>query len=121
MVRPEARELAIERLKAGALDVLIPGGGIDGAGIARDLAPPLACLHPTSKVRFQHVSLPQAKPERIAFAVRHEMPQRLADPMFVSTYWGFEQQWKRESLEPYAREMGRPPGWDQRRVEQEIE
>jgi glycerol-3-phosphate dehydrogenase len=37
-VNPETRGLAIERLRAETFDVLILGGGINGAGTARDLA-----------------------------------------------------------------------------------
>lgn len=37
-VNPDTRSLAIERLRAETFDVLILGGGINGAGTARDLA-----------------------------------------------------------------------------------
>ncbi len=37
-VNPDTRRLAIERLRAETFDVLILGGGINGAGTARDLA-----------------------------------------------------------------------------------
>jgi len=57
---------------------------------------------------------------QIAFAVNHEMAQSLADLMFVSTYWGYERKWMRESLTPVAREMARYLGWDTRRTAEEI-
>ena len=38
VVDPDTRSLAIERLRGAPLDVLILGGGINGAGTARDLA-----------------------------------------------------------------------------------
>jgi glycerol-3-phosphate dehydrogenase len=58
---------------------------------------------------------------RIAFAVEQEMAQRLPDLMFVSTYWGYEERWTTESLEPYAAEMAKPLGWNAVRMRQEIE
>ena len=88
---------------------------------AREIAPALAGVHPTSRTPFRAACLPQSPSERIAFAVRHEMARRLSDLMFVSTYWGYEQPWDRERLEPYAREMGAILGWDRERMEQEIE
>jgi glycerol-3-phosphate dehydrogenase len=89
--------------------------------IAREIAPPLTGIHPTSYTPFQSAPVPQVRSKRIAFAVRREMARRLSDLMFVSTYWGYEQQWDRKGLEVYAREMGGILGWDKERVEQEIE
>ncbi len=57
---------------------------------------------------------------QIAFAVNHEMAESLADLMFVSTYLGYERKWTRESVMPYAEEMGRRLGWDGARTEKEI-
>jgi len=57
---------------------------------------------------------------QIAFAVNHEMAQSLADLMFVSTYWGYERKWNRESIMPFAAAMARHLGWDGERTEQEI-
>ncbi|MGE5569630.1 MAG: glycerol-3-phosphate dehydrogenase/oxidase [Rhodospirillales bacterium] len=88
---------------------------------AREIAPPLAGVHPTSRTPFRAACLPDSRSERIAFAVRHEMARRLSDLMFISTYWGYEQPWDRERLEPYAREMGAILGWDRERMEQDIE
>src|SRR5206468_864760 len=39
---------------------------------------------------------------RIAFAVRHEMARRLADLLFVSTYWGYEARSTANTLAPYS-------------------
>jgi glycerol-3-phosphate dehydrogenase len=58
---------------------------------------------------------------RIAFAVEHEMAQRLPDLMFVSTYWGYEARWTKDTLAPYAAEMGKRLGWDADRMREEIE
>jgi len=57
---------------------------------------------------------------QIAFAVNHEMAQSLADLMFVSTYWGYERRWTRESLAPIAAELGRRLDWSAERTESEI-
>lgn len=57
---------------------------------------------------------------QIAFSVKHEMAQSLADLMFVSTYWGYERKWNRENVAPVAREMARHLGWEGERTEQEI-
>jgi glycerol-3-phosphate dehydrogenase len=58
---------------------------------------------------------------RIAFAVEHEMAQRLSDLMFVSTYWGYEERWTTDTLEPHAAEMAKRLGWDADRMRQEIQ
>jgi glycerol-3-phosphate dehydrogenase len=57
---------------------------------------------------------------QIAFAVKHEMVQTLADLTFVSTYWGYERKWTPDKLSPFAAEMARHLGWDAGRAEQEI-
>ena len=57
----------------------------------------------------------------LAWAVQHEMAMRLADVMFVSTYWGHEDNWTAAKLEPLAREMGRLHGWTAARVREEID
>ena len=56
----------------------------------------------------------------LAWAAKHEMAMRLADVMFVSTYWGHEQAWTTETLGPLAREMQRHHGWSEERVAEEI-
>ncbi len=56
----------------------------------------------------------------VAWAVQHEMAMRLADVMFVSTYWGHEDHWTAEKLEPLAREMQRRLGWTAGRMQEEI-
>jgi glycerol-3-phosphate dehydrogenase len=58
---------------------------------------------------------------RIAFAIEHEMAQRLPDLMFVSTYWGYEQRWTPDTLAPYAAEMAKRLGWDAARILEEIQ
>jgi glycerol-3-phosphate dehydrogenase len=71
--------------------------------------------------------LPQATPAgltrlecaQIAFAIDHEMARSLADLMFVSTYRGYERKWTRDTLTPFATEMGRLLGWDRDRAERE--
>jgi len=57
---------------------------------------------------------------QLVYAVEHEMAQRLADVMFVSTYWGYERDWTRETLLPFAEEMARRLKWDEARIKKEI-
>ena len=45
---------------------------------------------------------------------------KLADLMFVSTYWGYERHWSEQTLEPFAAEMGRLLGWNEQRVRDEM-
>jgi glycerol-3-phosphate dehydrogenase len=92
------------------------------------IAPELAHIHETattplggnSRERIGEL-LASAPGARIAFAVEHEMAQRLPDLMFVSTYWGYEARWTKDTLAPYAAEMGKRLGWDPDRMRQEIE
>ncbi|MBZ5592719.1 MAG: glycerol-3-phosphate dehydrogenase/oxidase [Acidobacteriia bacterium] len=72
--------------------------------------------------------LPQSAPPaltrvecaQIAFAAGHEMAETLADLMFVSTYWGYELRWTRETLTPIAEELGRRLAWDSSRISAQI-
>jgi glycerol-3-phosphate dehydrogenase len=57
---------------------------------------------------------------QLVYAVEHEMAQSLADVMFVSTYWGYERKWTRETLLPFAEEMARRLAWDDARIKKEI-
>jgi glycerol-3-phosphate dehydrogenase len=57
----------------------------------------------------------------VSFAVQHELAQRLCDVMYVSTYWGYERRWTAEGIRPFACAMARLLGWDEQRVEKEIE
>jgi glycerol-3-phosphate dehydrogenase len=66
-------------------------------------------------------SLDRLRRAQIAYAVRHEMVQHLADFLFVSTYWGYEEPWTAERLVPVAGEMGRYLGWSREQVEEETE
>jgi glycerol-3-phosphate dehydrogenase len=73
--------------------------------------------------------LPERAPEGLArldcgvaaWAVEHEMVQRLPDLLYVSTYWGHERVWSGESLSALARFVGERLGWDQPRVEEETD
>jgi glycerol-3-phosphate dehydrogenase len=56
----------------------------------------------------------------IAFAVEHEMAETLADVMFVSTYWGYELRWTRETLTPLAEEMGRRLNWTAAKISEQL-
>ena len=56
----------------------------------------------------------------VQYAFRHEMAQRLADLLFVSTYWGYEQQWSEERLKRLATYVATMTGWDAARIDEEI-
>jgi glycerol-3-phosphate dehydrogenase len=56
----------------------------------------------------------------IAFAAEHEMAETLADLMFVSTYWGYELRWTRETLTPLAEEMGRRLNWTTAKISEQL-
>ncbi len=75
----------------------------------------LACL-PAGEAELDRLRRAQ-----IAYAVRHEMAHRLADFLFVSTYWGFEQPWTAENLLPVSREMAWHLGWNDSAIQAEIE
>jgi glycerol-3-phosphate dehydrogenase len=57
---------------------------------------------------------------QIAEAVVHEWAERLPDLLHVSTYWGYERQWDRESLRPVAEQMAGHLGWSAERLEDEL-
>jgi glycerol-3-phosphate dehydrogenase len=88
--------------------------------VAREVAPRLLAVHVTAETPLAPVEAPPGRDERIAFAVRREMARSLSDLLFVSTSWGYAQQWSGETLAPYARDMGAWLGWDEARVEREI-
>jgi glycerol-3-phosphate dehydrogenase len=92
-----------------------------GDMVAREIAPRLLGMHVTAETPLAEAEAPRERRERIAFAVRQDMARRLADLMFISTSWGYEQQWNAELLAPLAREMGAMLGWNAARTEQEIE
>jgi glycerol-3-phosphate dehydrogenase len=97
--------------------------GLQGSDIARMIGlygvqtETLLCSLPAK----EDSGLSRLERARIAFAVQHEMAQRLPDLFFVSTYWGYEERWTEETLAPYAGEMGRLLSWDAERTRQEIE
>ncbi len=88
--------------------------------VAREIAPALAGLRVTASAPLEDEPAAD-EAAQIERAVEKEMAQRLADLLFVSTYWGYSRRWDAPSLEPYAREMGRRLGWDRRREGEEIE
>jgi glycerol-3-phosphate dehydrogenase len=81
----------------------------------------------TYSVQAQHVlGLLEPGPDpleraRIRYSVRHEMAQRLADFLFVSTYHGHERTPKREWLAHLAECMAAESGWPPERTEEEID
>ena len=89
--------------------------------VAREIAPRLAGLHVTAESPLPAQDVPGDVNGRIAFAVEKDLARRLADLMFVSTNWGYEQQWTQLRLEPYARGMAALLGWNELRIQEEIE
>jgi hypothetical protein len=49
------------------------------------------------------------------------MARRLADVLFVSTYWGYERRWDRAMLAPLAREMALTLGWTDEQLSAEVD
>jgi len=88
--------------------------------VTKEIAPQLGDVHLTAETPLLSDEPPAGRSERVEFAVRREMARRLSDLMFVSTSWGYEQQWNRELLVPYARGMGARLEWDETRIEEEI-
>ena len=82
-------------LQAGAVFALLPAGGAGGWS-RMDLAV-------------------------MRYAVRHEMARKLADVMFVSTYWGHERMLGAAQLQALADAMGQELGWSPARVAEEVE
>jgi glycerol-3-phosphate dehydrogenase len=78
--------------------------------ICREIAPHLEAVHRTAETPFPPV-------ER---EIGDRMEQHLGDYLYVSTYLGYEQRWERESLLPLARALAGKRGWDQSRVDAEV-
>jgi glycerol-3-phosphate dehydrogenase len=70
--------------------------------------------------RSAPVGLTRVESAEIAFAVEHEMAETLADVMFVSTYWGYELRWTRETLTPFAAEIGRRLVWSAAKISDQL-
>jgi glycerol-3-phosphate dehydrogenase len=126
----EAVDALIPELRGECETAVTPLGGNSPEQFRQDLlrAPQLAARFqrdPGGVTRLTRLFGNQTEPMLeaggvIAWAVRHEMAQRLADVLFVSTYWGHENLWTAARLQPLAREMGRRLGWDDARLEAEI-
>lgn len=87
-----------------------------------ELQPRLREVHLTAATALPSIARPAGgEAERMAHAANFEMVERLADLMFVSTYWGYERRWDRASLSPYAQELARSLGWNERRIKEEID
>jgi glycerol-3-phosphate dehydrogenase len=76
----------------------------------REIAPQLETVHRTAETPFAAV-------ER---EIGDQLEQHLGDYLYVSTYLGYEQRWDRESLLPFARALAAKRGWDQGRVDAEL-
>ena len=78
--------------------------------VSKEIAPELEAVRLTAQTPFALV-------ER---EIGDQMEQHLEDYLFVSTYLGYEQRWDCESLLPFAQALGAKRGWDQVRVEAEV-
>jgi glycerol-3-phosphate dehydrogenase len=78
--------------------------------VCKEIAPELASAHLTAQTPFAPV-------ER---EIGDLMEQHLEDYLFVSTYLGYEQRWDGESLRTLARSLAGKRGWDDARVEAEV-
>ena len=58
---------------------------------------------------------------RIDDAIENDGAMRLLDLLFVSTYWGYERRWDAPALCVLADYMGAKLGWDEPRMEREVE
>ena len=79
--------------------------------ICREIAPQLAEVHRTAETPFTQV-------ER---DIGDAFEEHLWDYLFVTTYLGYERLWDREALNPYAERLGQKRGWEESRVQREID
>jgi len=79
--------------------------------VCKEIAPELEAVHRTAATPF-----PASERE-----IGDLMEQHLEDYMFVSTYLGYERRWDCESLLPFAQALAAKRGWNQARVDAEIE
>lgn len=78
--------------------------------VCREIAPELEAVHLTAHAPFAPV-------ER---AIGDQLEEHLEDYLFVSTYLGYEQHWDRESLLALAQALAAKRGWDETRVDVEV-
>jgi glycerol-3-phosphate dehydrogenase len=78
--------------------------------VSNEIAPSLEAVHLTAQTPFASVQR----------EIGDQMEQHLEDYLFVSTYLGYEQRWDRESLLPFARALAAKRGWDQARLDAEV-
>ena len=78
--------------------------------VCKEIAPELEAVRLTAQTPFASVE----------HEIGDQMEQHLEDYLFVSTYLGYEQRWDRESLLPFARALAAKRGWDQARVDAEV-
>jgi glycerol-3-phosphate dehydrogenase len=78
--------------------------------VCHEIAPHLAAVQRTAETPFAVV-------ER---EIGDRLEQHLGDYLYVSTYLGYEQRWDRASLLPIARALAAKRGWDESRVDAEV-
>ena len=94
---------AIEALKAQHDPALVMSYGVRTPGVA-----------------LKAQALGSLQKAQVAEAVENEWAECLPDVMQVSTYWGYEQRWDRESLRPIAEQMASLLQWSDARLEDEL-
>lgn len=89
--------------------------------LVQELRPGRSLPCRTAQLRLNVVVPPKDPFARVRLAVEREFARRLADLVYVSTYWGHERHMTLEWLGPLAREMGAMLGWGPARTYSEIE
>jgi glycerol-3-phosphate dehydrogenase len=89
--------------------------------LLRDLAPGREFPCVTATTPLEIPARPEDPARVVDVAVRREYAQRLSDVLHVSTYWGHERRLDRAWLEPVARDMAGPLGWDEARIAREVD
>ena len=79
--------------------------------VSKEIAPEIQAVHVTAQTPFPDI---HREPGEM-------MEQHLPDVLYVSTYRGYEQTWDRDSLFAVACEIAPKLGWDQSRVQAEVE
>ena len=88
--------------------------------LLRDLTPGREFPCVTGTTPLEIPDRPNGWAGTVRAAVEREYALKLADVLFVSTYWGHERRLDSAWLHPIAREMGRLLNWTDEKVESEV-
>ena len=89
-------------------------------GLLADLAPGQTLPSRTAEVPFNIPPIPAEPDARVAMAVEREFARKLADVLYISTYWGHERRLERSWLLSIAGRMGSLLGWGESRIQAEV-